>query len=250
MGGRKTLSLGYVKVIGRAPRPELILCRIFLYRPNYQTSHALHMSYMNGSIPTGSVPSIKTSSSSPTPQPDDSLLMQKRNVNNYINHQKTNSDASSTFTKRGNTPSTTASSSPAPAIMKANYEERLRAESMMRENGRSSFSMSISEKIPNFIHQGGQEMEMQNSQTESENIHTQMQNEHPYRPPSHLSQGSQSSNIPLYRVGKSTSNISVPSSVQSLDNRGPYQFHHTNHLSSYHQGVRAGAPRAEVSIIL
>ena len=224
----------------------------FLCRPNYPSNpQAFSMSYMNGSIPTGSVPSIKTSSSSPTPQPDDSLLMQKRN--NYINHQKTNSDASSTFTKRGNTPSTTASSSPAPAIMKAIYEEQLRAESRMRENGRSSFSTSIiSEEIPNFIRQqGGQE----NSQTESENVHTQMQNELPYRPPSHLSQGSQGSNIPsLYRVGKSTSNTSVPSSIQSshlsLDNRGPYQFHLTNPGLPYHQVVRAGAPRAEVSSIL
>ena len=103
------------------------------------------------------------------------------------------------------------------------------------------------------MHQGGQEIEMQNSQTESENVHTQMQNEHPYRPPSHLSQGSQGSNIPLYRVGKSTSNISVPSSIQSshpsLDNRGPYQFHLINPLA-YHPGVRAGAPRAEVSSVL
>ena len=205
-------------------------------------------------IPNGSVPSSKTNSSSPTPQPDDSLLMQK--TNNYINHRKMNSDASSIFMKRGNTPSTTASSSPAPAIMKATLEQQLRVESRMRENERSSFSTSIGEEIPNFIHQGGQEMDIQNSQTESENVHTQMQNElaFSYRHPSHNSQGG---NIPLYHVGKSTSNISVPSSVQSshpsLDSGGPYQVHlgNPNSFVMYHQGVqRVGAPRAEVSSVL
>ena len=155
----------------------------------------------------------------------------------YIGHQKSPSDASSII-KQGPTPSTTASSSPAPAVMKAAYERQ-----MQSENGRAS---SISSSVPHMeqyllpqgqqiVEQGSGEIEVQqSSQTESENVHMQMQSEtcsyqhHQHNRHHHDSQQfsdrhshqslniSQSGSIPLYRLSTPTSNTSVPtcSSVQ------------------------------------
>ena len=175
------------------------------------------------------MPSIKTNSSSPTPQPDDPLLKKPM----YIHHQKYPSDASSII-KRGPTPSTTASSSPAPAIMKAAYERQVQS-----ENGRASSISSSVQHMEQYLPQCQELVEQENgeievqqsSQTESENVHIQMQNEtcscqqHRHRRDSqqfsdrHSHQSisiSQSGSIPLYRVGTSTSNTSVPtcSSIQ------------------------------------
>ena len=220
------------------------------------------------------MPSIKTNSSSPTPQPDDSLL--KKQTINYIHHQKYPSDASSSI-KRGPTPSTTASSSPAPAIMKAAYEQRLQSES-----GRGS-SISSSVLMEQYMPQcqqqqqgnGGEVENQQSSQTESENVHIQMQNEtcsyqhqhhHQYSNSHHSHQSlnhSQSGSIPLYRVGTSTSNTSMPtgSSTQgsqpSLVN-GSGLFHHYPTPHHHHTGLPypsygmpgpAAGGRAEVGIV-
>ena len=227
-----------------------------------------------------SVPSIKTNSSSPTPQPDDPLL--KKQI--YISHQKYPSDASS-IVKRGPTPSTTASSSPAPTVMKAAYERQ-----MQSENGRaSSISSSVQhmeQYLPpqdqQIVEQGSGEIEVQqSSQTESENVHMQMQNEtcsyqhHQHNRHYHDSQQfsdrhshqslniSQSGSIPPYRLSTPTSNTSVPtcSSVQgsqpSLVNGSGlfHQFPTPHHHSGipYHSSYGIPAPgsvtgRAEVGI--
>ena len=225
-----------------------------------------------------STPSIKTNSSSPTPQPDDQLL--KRQKINYIYHQKYPSDASSII-KRGPTPSTTASSSPAPAALKAAYEQQVQS-----ENGRaSSISSSVQhmeQYLPQsqqLVEEGSGEIEIQqSSQTESENVHIQQnetcsyQNQHHHHRHdsqqfsdrhSHQSLNiSQSGSIPLYRVGTSTSNTSVPtcSSVQgshpSLVNSSGlfHQFptpHHHPGISYPSYGLPAGSVtgRAEVGIV-
>ena len=208
------------------------------------------------SIQNGSVPSIMTNSSSPTPQPDDQLL--KRQTKNMLYHQKSPSEVSSSI-KRGPTPSTTASSSPGPAIIKAVYEQQVQAENRLGEIGRGSFSPGICEGMENLPQQGN-EVEDQCSQTESENVHLHTQNEScTYQLHNH----SQSSGIPLYRVDTSTSINSVPSSIQSsqpsLVNNGSgifpyphnYPHHHYPYPYSTHilpgPGARAG--RAEVGII-
>ena len=228
------------------------------------------------------MPSIKTNSSSPTPQPDDQLL--KRQKLNYIHHQKYPSDASSII-KRGPTPSTTASSSPAPAMIKAVYEQQLQS-----ENVRGSVNSSVhmeQQYMPHcqqHVQQGSGEIEnQQSSQTESETVQLQMQNEScSYQHPHHRHDSqqfsdrhshqslsiSQSGSIPMYRVGTSTSNTSVPtcSSMQgsqpSLNVNGsssglfhhfPTPHHHHPTISSYptSYGLPAGSVtgRAEVGIV-
>ena len=203
----------------------------------------------------------------------------------YISHQKYPSDASSII-KRGPAPSTTASSSPAPAVMKAAYERQ-----MQSENGRaSSISSSVQhmeQYLPpqdqQIVEQGSCEIEVQqSSQTESENVHMQMQSEtcsyqhHQHSRHRHDSQQfsdrhshqslniSQSGSIPLYRVGTSTSNTSVPtcSSVQgsqpSLVNGSGlfHQFPTPHHHSGFPYHSSYGLPaagsvtgRAEVGIV-
>ena len=224
------------------------------------------------------MPSIKTNSSSPTPQPDDLLLKKQM----YISHQKSPSDASSII-KRGPTPSTTASSSPAPAVMKAAYERQ-----MQSENGRaSSISSSVQhmeQYLPpqgqQIVEQGSGEIEVQqSSQTESENVHMQMQSEtcsYQHNRHHHDSQQfsdrhshqslniSQSGSIPLYRLGTPTSNMSVPtcSSVQGsqpslVNGSGLFHQYPTPHRHSgipYHSsyGLPAAgsvAGQAEVGIV-
>ena len=246
--------------------------------PQYSCSNVPHSNPQDlnriNSIHNGPAPSIKTNSSSPTPQPDDQLL--KKQTINYIHHQKYPSDASSIIGKRGPTPSTTASSSPAPAAMKAMYEQRMQAES-----GRgSSISSSVAQmdQLCNMPHvqchdqqqqqgNGGDIVEnQQSSQTESENVHMQMQNEscsyqqhHQYNDSHPSLTNSQSGSIPLYRVGTFTSNTSMPtcSSTQgsqpSLVN-GSGLFHHypTPHHHAYQSYGMPGSVtggRAEVGII-
>ena len=216
---------------------------------NHSEPQPLDRNYLNTLHNGDSMPSIKTSSSSPTPQPDDHLLKKY----NYINHQKYPSDASSAI-KRGHTPSTTASSSPAPAVVKAQFEQRYHAENPM--NGRSSISTSISEGFSTYGPQGN-DLEIQNSQTESENVHTHgMQNGGSYpHHQSHISHGSQSSSsVPMYRTGTSTSNISMPSSIQSshqslVHGSGIFPCPQVNPLI-YKTHVLPGAGgRAEVGIV-
>ena len=214
------------------------------------------------------MPSIKTNSSSPTPQPDEHLLKK----HHYIHHQKYPSDASSAFKQHGQTPTTTASSSPAPSQLKDAYERRVQMENpmMMRENGqRDSFSTSISEGISTYGGQPGSEVntEIQNSQTESENIHTHndhqsttgsyIHHHHHHPTPMHAHQGSftgsSSGVFPLSRVGTSVSNISVPSSIQSshqslINGSGIFLPHHgvVNPLVYTTQGIPGATGRAEV----
>ena len=185
----------------------------------------------------------------PPPQPDEHLLKKA-----YIHHQKYPSDASSSI-KRGHTPSTTASSSPGPSLIKAQYEQqRLREGSQLGDNGSGMFS-PIGSYGPHVN---------ESSQTESENVHMQMQEEsgsyhhHHHRTYSH---SSQNSTIPLSRIGTSVSNISVPSSIRSsqpsLANSSSicmYQQngHHpyTNHILPGSGGQPApGSGRAEVGIV-
>ena len=228
------------------------------------------------------MPSIKTNSSSPTPQPDDPLL--KKPI--YISHQKYPSDASSII-KRGPTPSTTASSSPAPAVMKAAYERQMQSENV-RASSISSSVQHMEQYLPpqgqQIVEQGSGEIEVQqSSQTESENVHMQMQSEtcsyqhHQHSRHHHDSQQfsdrhshqslniSQSGSIPPYRLSTPTSNTSVPtcSSVQGsqpslvngsgLFHQFPTPHHHSGipYHSSYGHGLPAPGSvtgRAEVGI--
>lgn len=244
----------------------------------HSTPQPFEQNIINSLHHNGSMPSIKTNSSSPTPQPDDPLLKKPM----YINHQKCPSDASS-ITKRGPTPSTTASSSPAPAAMKAAYERQIQTESG-RASSISSSVQHMEQYLPQLVEQGSGEIEaQQSSQTESENVHIQMQNETcscQYHHQRHNSQQfsdrhshqslniSQSGSYPLYRVGTSTSNTSVPtcSSIQGshpslVNSSGPlcHQFptpHHHHHpgipgypSSSYVLPAGSVTGRAEVGIV-
>ena len=125
---------------------------------------------------------------------------------------------------------------------------------MMRENGRGSFSTSISEGISNYGQASSEIMDIQNSQTESD-VHTH-QNDHPtvsYIQPMHVHQGSQTSSgmIPLSRVGTSISNISVPSSIQSshqslINGSGIFPYHGATNPLVYTTHAVPGSGRAEV----
>ena len=220
------------------------------------------MNKINSIHHNGSATSIETNS---THQPYDPLL--KKQIN-YAHHQKYPSDVSSII-KRGPTPSTTASSSPAPAVMKAAYEQQLQSES-----GRGSSISSSMHNMEQFVqaqHQfqrqqpGDGEVEnQQSSQTESDFVQMQQnetepqqQSHHNLYPPLHhqnqfgstcnrLSPNlSQPDSVLLYRPGLSTSNASMPAfnrsmqgSQQSLINGSSHsvlfgQFPTPHHHSGY-----------------